>query len=378
MRIAYLSTMAGFYGGEVHLADLAAGMRDRGHDVVCIVRPGSQLDVRLRRRGLPVVAMPLLHWYEPWGMARLGRFLRERGIQVLHSHVPRDYYMAAVATAGSGIANVGTRHQLFAIGLPFLKRPFLGRFQALIAVSEAVRKSLVASHVLDPDRIITIPNGIPPVRTRPAGSPWAGHLHLACGAAATDPLIGFVGRICPTKGLETLLRAAALLRDDWPRLKLCIIGQEDGATGYLDHLQSLVEDLRLEGRVHFLGYREDARTAAGEFAVQVVCSRAEPFGLVTLEAMAQGRPVVVTDTGGSPEIVRDGVEGFLVRPDDPGQLARRLDVLLDSPGLSLEMGARGRRRVARHFGLEQMLVRTEQVYRQVAGPPLAREAAAGA
>lgn len=376
MKIAYLSTMAGYYGGEMHLASLAAGMAARGHDVLCVVRPGSQLEQRLPVLGLRVLAVPLTQWCDPWTLGRLGALLRRQGTRILHTHVPRDYYTATAATVGLPVVNVATRHQLHPIGAPSLKRPFLSRVAMMIAVSGAVARGLAANRALAADRIVVVPNGIRP-ETRPLpGAPVAGPLRLACGAAAGDPVVGFVGRLCPTKGLETLLRAAALLRPEHPRLKICVVGQDDQDGRYLARLRGLCGELGLGPVVCFLGYRADAPTAAREFDVQVVPSLAEPFGLVTLEAMNQGRPVVATLTGGSPEIVRDGVEGFLTRPGDAGQLARRLEVLLDSPGLCRAMGRRGRRRVAGEFSLDLMLDRTEAVYRQVAGR--SREGAAAA
>lgn len=362
VRIAYLSTMAGYYGGEMHLASLAAGMAARGHEVLCVVRPGSRLAERLPLLGLPVRALPLSQWCDPWTLGSLSGLLRRQETQILHSHVPRDYYTATAATVGSAVVNVATRHQLHPIGAPLLKRPFLSRLAVMIAVSAAVARGLAANRCLNPDRIVVVPNGIVPQIREGSESPVTGPLRLACGAVAGDPVVGFVGRLCPTKGVETLLTAAALLRADRPRLKVCIIGEDAGRGRYLARLQRLTADLGLQGVVHFLGYRADAPTAAREFDVQVVPSLAEPFGLVTLEAMNQGRPVVATLAGGSPEIVRDGVEGFLTRPRDAGQLARRLDVLLDSPGLGREMGRRGRLRVATDFSLELMLDRTEAVY----------------
>ena len=89
--------------------------------------------------------------------------------------------------------------------------------------------------------------------------------------------------------------------------------------------------------------------------------------------MAQGLPVTVTNSGGSPEIVRDGVEGFLVAPNDARTLAGRLDCLLDSPGLRREMGARGRARVMSRFTLDQMLDATEVQYMKVLGLSVVKE-----
>lgn len=364
MRIAFLSTMTGYYGGEVHLAELATGLRERGHEVVCAVRQGSVLMSRLQERGLPVEGVPAFHWYDAVNVGRLRRILARCGAQILHTHLPRDYYTAAAATLGTGTVNVGTRHLLFPIGMPLLKRPFLGRFAAMIAVSEAVRQQVVGSGVLDKSRVVTIPNGIACGPDHADRAPVFGPLRQACGAGPDDPVVGFVGRLCPTKGVEVLIQAVDILHGDWPRLKVCLIGDADGAPHYLQALQRAVAEAGLAEVVHFLGYRADACRAAREFNVQVLPSLAEPFGLVTLEAMAQGCPVVVTATGGSPEIVRDGVEGFLVRPRDPRQLARRLDVLLDSPGLAREMGRRGRQRLEKEFTRDLMLDRTEQVYRQ--------------
>ena len=365
MHIGYLSTMASYYGGEVCLASLAGGMQERGHQVTCIVRPESRLLVQLRAREIATLPLNLVDWYEPWGMVKLGRRLRQAGLDILHSHLPRDYFMAAMATLGTGICNVGTRHHLQRISHAPLKRPFLSRFAAMIAVSDAVRKGVLASNVMDEDLVVTVHNGI---ECRPPASRSAsrqGRLRRSAGVAAESPVVGFVGRLCPTKGLEVLLRAASRLLPRWPELRVFILGDDPRSGNYLRQLEGLVAAMGLTRAVHFFGYVEDARNAAADFDVQVVCSHAEPFGLVTLEAMTQGCPVVVTSTGGSPEIVTDGVEGFLVDPGDAAALARKLDCLLDSPGLRREMGRRGRRRVAAEFSQETMLDRTEEIYRQV-------------
>jgi glycosyltransferase involved in cell wall biosynthesis len=245
----------------------------------------------------------------------------------------------------------------------------MSRFSAMIAVSQAVRRGLVESGVMDPDRVLTIPNGIE----------WTGidracvDLRESANVGPEAPVVGFVGRLCPGKGVETLLEAAALLRPRWPDFRLFILGDGPGVNDYVNSLQRLAVSLGLGPNVHFFGYIDHAAAACAAFDVQVVCSQAEPFGLVTVEAMAQGLPVAVTNSGGSPEIVRDGVEGFLVDPGDADALARRLDCLLDSPGLRREMGRRGRERVRRRFTLDHMLDATEVLYMKVLGLSLVKE-----
>lgn len=361
--------MTGFYGGEVCLLNLAAGMRRRGHSVAGVVRPSSRLRRELEFAGVEVRTMPLVDWYEPVSVARLRRWLVREDIQILHTHLPRDYFIAAAATLGTGVLNVGSRHQLHRISLPVLKRPFMSRFSSMIAVSRAVRRGVTASEIMDADRIVTIPNGI----ERVVNDGSVLDLRQAANVGPDTSVVGFVGRLCPGKGVEMLLEAAALLRSRWPDFRLFIVGDGPGVNGYVRGLRKMATRLGLAENVRFFGYVNNAAAACSVFDVQVVCSQAEPFGLVTVEAMAQGLPVVATNSGGSPEIVRDGVEGFLVEPDDARTLALRLDCLLDSPGLRREMGARGRERARRRFSIEQMLDATEALYMKVLGLSVVKE-----
>jgi glycosyltransferase involved in cell wall biosynthesis len=370
MRIAYLSTQRDFYGGEVHLCRLARGMRERGHDVFCVVRPRSRLARRLAAAGLPTLLLRLVDWYEPIAMTQLRRRLRDLRIEVLHTHTPRDHYVSTVVTAGAGIRNVGTRHQLHAISLARLKRPLLRRLDALIAVSGAVRDAVLRSRIVFPERVLTIHNGIDAVPVAPSGD----DLRRRAQVAATAPVVGYVGRLAPEKGVETLLAAGRLLRDrGWSQLRIFIVG-DDTRGRYGNRLRRRAAELGLADSARFFGYVPDADRVCAAFDVQVVPSYAEPFGIVTLEAMVQGRPVIATDAGGSPEILRDGEEGFLVTPGSPEDLAARLECLLSDPALRRELGRRGRRRVAERFGIETMLRRTEEVYRRV----VARRPVAGA
>jgi glycosyltransferase involved in cell wall biosynthesis len=371
MHVGLLSSQLGYYGGEIHLLDLASELRARGHRVSCLVRRDSELAARLAGAELPVYSLRLLDWYEPVGMTALHRRLRRLRPDILHTHNPRDYYIAAVATAGLPVRNVGTRHQLYSIACPRLKRPFLRRFAAMIAVSEAVRDGLLASG-LPANRLITVPNGI---RSPDAPQPLSDLQRELGLPKRSGPLVGSVGRLCPTKGMDCLLRAAALLRGRWPGLQVVLIGGEDGDRRFGRHLRCLARDLGLA--VHFCGYREQAARFLPAFDVLAVPSRAEPFGLVTLEALARGVPVVATRSGGSREIVRDGREGLLVPPDNPPALATAVHRLLADHDLRARCMRAGPRRVAAHFTLARQVAATERVYTQVlAGAPLAAAAQA--
>jgi glycosyltransferase involved in cell wall biosynthesis len=371
LTIAFLSTMTDYYGGEVCIVNLARGLGDRGHDVLCVTRPDAVLAERARAAGVEVVTLPLLDWYEPRGVLLLRRLLVARDVEILHTHLPRDHFIAAAASAGLDVRNIGTRHQLRPIAAVPFKRPFFRRFSTLIAVSEAVRRGLEAAPPLPAERLVTVPNGLPaPVAAE------RGALRRLAGIAPDAPVVGYVGRLCPTKGLDVLLDATARLRRGRPDARLVVVGGDGGDPGYARLLARRAAAPDLAGAVSFLGYVPEAGRLCGDFDVQAVPSWAEPFGLVSLEALAQGVPVVATASGGSPEIVRHGREGYLVPPGDREALARRLAALLAAPELRRGLGENGRRRVRRRFSLERMVEATAGVYAAALGSSLRRRRSA--
>lgn len=358
MRIGHLSTRLDYYGGEVCLANLATGFAGRGHEVSCLVRPGSVLAERLAAENVSLDLAPLVDWFDPGTILRVRRWLRQNRIDILATHLPRDYFIAGVAGRRLPVCNVATRHHLKPLSWPLLKRPFLRDFGAVITVSDAVARVVRQSRLVPPDRVVTVPNGI----AAPSADPPRPGLRERCGIAPQSPMVGLVGKLSPEKGAELLLQAVARLTVPWPDLQILLIG--DGDDRYRNVLASAGDRYGLKGRVHFCGYVPEAAQLVRELDIQVVASRAEPFGLATLEAMASGVPVVATATGGSPELMRDGVEGFLVPPGGVEALADRLARLLASPQLRRECGQRGRLRFEQHFSLPRMLDETATVYRQ--------------
>ena len=182
---------------------------------------------------------------------------------------------------------------------------------------------------------------------------------------ADTPLLLFVGRLVPYKGLRVLLRAFRIVRNHIPSAQLMIVG------GGPEHaaLKAIVEQYDLSHAVHFLGLLprrrlRDAYSACDVFVLPSR-SRSEAFGIVLLEAMAQGKPIVATHVGGVPYVVKDGETGFLVPPFDPLPLAHVLVQLLQDPEYQRQLGQAGRQRVQRHFTREPITRQLEALYQQL-------------
>jgi phosphatidylinositol alpha-1,6-mannosyltransferase len=149
------------------------------------------------------------------------------------------------------------------------------------------------------------------------------------------------------KGMDTLITALPRLLTEWPSLQLVAVGEGDDQ-GWLEQI---ADGRGVRRHVHFLGGLSYAEIAACYQACEIFAlpSRGEGFGLVYLEAMACGKPVIGGAHGGAPEVIEDGQTGYLVQHGDAGQLATSLETLLSEPGLAQQMGARGRERVERDF-----------------------------
>jgi len=226
-------------------------------------------------------------------------------------------------------------------------RVTLRRAQAVSACSAALLRVALALEPTIAAKASVIHNAVV-VPLTPVAEPIPGRL-LA------------VGRLVPKKGFDVLLRALPLLRETWPQAHLVLIGGGPEAA----RLQTLAADLHLADRVEFTGVQppEAVRRAMGLSQAVVIPSRREPFGLVALEALAAGRPVVATRVGGLPEVLA-GAEAILVPPDSSEALAQGLSDLQAGVWTAPTCGARNRK-IAAQFSVERMATAYSALY---AGP----------
>lgn len=246
----------------------------------------------------------------------------------------------------------------------------------VIVCSRAMRDEVLRLFRLPADKVAVIPNGIEPAAPVPAapgaagagggaavGTVVGGEDAGAGGGAAAGRTVFHVGRLVPEKGAGVLLEAFPEVLREFPDARLVIAG-----TGpWEGELRRRAAALGLGDRVQFTGYVDDARLAhlyAGA-AVTVVPSTYEPFGIVALEAMQAGTPVVVSDTGGLSEIVEHGVDGRKALPGHPGSLAEQILAVLRDPAGARRMAAAARRKVTSGYTWDGVARATADQYGQV-------------
>jgi glycosyltransferase involved in cell wall biosynthesis len=296
-------------GGEIHFINLVAGLLRGQCTVFAVARPQSPLIPKLREIGVPVYSLPLKHsldFFSVWALRRLSEQLRA---DILHAHVARDYLIAAAAR-GKTRRLVLTRHLLLPISRSPLHRACFGRVDRFIAVSQSVKEVLIRHPGIDSGRVVVIPNGVPLEHFRASSESLAFRERL--GIPRDAKVVGIVGQISPHKGHEDLVEAAARLSPHYPNMIFLAVGEESGDGSFIRKLRSQIIQKGLEKNFFFTGFSEDVPSAMGLLDLLAVPSWEEPFGLVILEAMAAGIPVVATDVGGPREIVENGVSGLLV------------------------------------------------------------------
>lgn len=180
------------------------------------------------------------------------------------------------------------------------------------------------------------------------------------------PTITFIGQIYPRKGLNFLIDALVGVKRDFPDVVLRVVGRDPtDDQRHIKAYQKQLKDLGIADQVEWLGYRQNIAEILAQTDVFVLPALEEPFGRVLIEAMAMEVPVVATKVGGIPEIVVDGVTGWLVPSRDANELAGRIVQLLRDASMRAEFGRRGRKIVEERFSLERHVKGVEGMYNRL-------------
>ncbi len=331
-------------GVQYHVRDLAETLRGMGHHVE-VLTPAEREDslpaehVTFAGRTVPVPyngSMASMQ-FGPVSAARVRRWLREGHFDVVHVHEPASpsvSLMVCMIARGPVVATfhaATTRSKWLAAIGPWA-RPWLERISGRIAVSDFARRVQVEH--LGGDAVI-IPNGVH-VASFAEGPTLPGHTRGVDG-----PTIGFLGRYDePRKGLPVLLEAMRTVVRRYPGAQLLVAGRGDPA----EAREQIGKDLLAS--VALLGQLSEADKAAFLRSVDVYCApnlMGESFGVVLIEALAAGAPIVASDLDAFARVLEGGETGVLVRRGDPAALGRALSDLLAEPDRRAELSPRGRR-----------------------------------
>lgn len=366
--IELISAREAWGGIEQHALDLARGLKERGHKVVFATRPVDFVIERYRQVG-EVFNFPIKGAADLTTIRGLAALIRQERIDIIHTHTSRDAWTAVFAamTAGRGRV-VTTRHVPLAAKTDFFHRWFYNRLAAIICVSQYVRAILLSrSPRFDQAKVRVI---YPGIRLERLAAGAADKFRRLWGVGGSEFLIGYVGRITVEKGLDDLVAAAVELKRRQIAFKMVLVGDNNVNTPtYLTDLMAAAGQQGVGENIIHQGFTADIGHVMHALDCLVLPSiTPETFGLVLCEALACGKPVIATPTGAQPEIVRDGVNGLLVPPNRPDELASALATLIADRETAERLATAGRKIVIDEFAIEKTLDETERCFWECLAP----------
>ena len=354
MRIFELVSGAGVNGATVHAASLVRELCRRGHDVTVVCRPGAWIGSRAEESGARSVSSDM-HRIPPDQLRRIAELCRRERPDVLHTHMSRANFFGVLLSRLAGVPCVATAHSQNVLLHWFLN-------DAVIAVSASTARFLSRYRLVPASRLHVV-RGFVEAPAAPPSDDERLRLRTSLGLGERDRVVGTAAQLIPAKGVLDLVRAVGLVRS---RVPTTLVVAGSGEPAHEELLRA--EAARLGVPVRWLGFRADLGSLLPAFDLFATATHREAFGMVALEAMAAGLPVVATDVGGLPEVVENGVSGLLVPRRDPASLAAALERVLLDDGLARSLGAAGRRRVLAEFTPQRQVPKIEEILERAASP----------
>ena len=363
-RLLYLIVDLPVGGAEIHLLNLIKHLdRDRYSPTVLCIGNNGPIGEEIAKEGVPVTELGLLRkGGDPRIVKLLREFLRREKISLVHSHLYHANYYGRMAAFREGIPAVCTIHNTYA--RPKVHRRLINRWLArrtarIIAVSGPVRDDIIRYDGVDPSKVVVIPNGVDPgTFDIPLTRVEA---REKIGIPAEHFLIGTVGRLEEQKGLQYLVDAVRMLREDGKQAFLLVAGSGREEA----RLREQATRDGIEDAVFFVGTRRDVPELYRAMDVFALSSLWEGGPITLLEAMASGLPVVATPVGFVPEVVRDGVNGFIVPARDPVRLGIALWRVREDPVRAAQIGREGRETVRGRYTHRHLAEKVMVVYEEV-------------
>lgn len=382
MKIMHIIGGAEKGGSRTHLITLAKELLNRGIKVEIVCFIDDVVAAEARAHDISVKVFPMKNAYDLRVISKLSRYIHLSKPHLIHTHGVRANFIGRLANLGNDIPLLTTVHSSirYDYGSAFKARSYhaidrmtRGLTNQFIAVSDAIAAELIEDGI-DAKKITRIYNSLaldfPLTNKALATSEHADRapsnravspIRQELGIDAAIPLLITVGRLESVKNHRMLLDIFELLKAN----NIDYHGLIAGDGSLRAELEQLAQDKGLNDRVTFLGFRKDVYQLLKASDIFLLTSTMEGFGITLLEAMAAKIPVIVTDVGGMPEVIRIAHNGYVVPADDTVQFVARVEEILASPELSERLVASGYKALQDNFTPEKFTDNTYRLYEKI-------------
>jgi len=350
---------------EMVAVRMAQRLKARGHRISFLALGGSPTAGALRESELFPVPISIRGYIDPRAVKNIGKWIREEDVDLVHTHYSRDLWalVPALWMGGEKVPLVLTKH----IGTMEPKKDPLHRWiyrrvDFIIGISRVIQQNVIQTHPIDPEKVGCIPNGVD-LRAFDTERDDRIAVRGSMGIPADALVVGMTARLSWWKGYREFLEMAEQLvkvrSDVW---FFAVGGATLGEEREEEEIRNFARSLRSDGKVIFAGFQRNVARFLRAMDIFVYPAYAEAFGLVLIEAMAAGLPVVSSDCDGVPEIVVEVYFGRRLPPRDSLALTEAVTEMLEDSSKMREYGRAGRVRVLDIYDFDKVISRTEELY----------------
>lgn len=355
-NILFIVRTMGLGGTENVVLQLCEILSDKVNKIV-VCSSGGVHEKSLREMGINHYITPDIASKKPMDILKcywlIKNIINKEKITIVHSHHRMAAFYAEFA-APKKIVKVANAHNTFTDKKKLTQLAY--RNTRVIAVGEMVKKNLVEYFEIPKEQICVIHNAV---------KPFDGNIvqieELYQERKKGNVLIGNIGRLSEQKGMNYFIEAAGITAKTHPKVRFIIVG--DGEER--EQLHAQVKAKGLQDKVLFFGYRSDIQNVMSQLDFVVLSSLWEGLPLTPIEAYSVGKTVIGTAVDGTPEIIRDGVDGYLVEPRNPMQLAEKMNELIENSEMRKELELQAKERYQTEFSSDKLMQRYIEFYKSI-------------
>lgn len=339
---------------------------ERGIHTELLCYPGSKIESDAAAKGIVVHTIKAEGYFNPSAVFKVRTILKKGKFSVVHTQASKDLWVLvpALKAAGQDIPLFMTKQVgSFIVKKDFLHRWIYNRLDYALAISEVIARNLVDTCPLPPEKVKLLHNAVDTKRFDPEKAARE-KVRKEFNVADDETVTGMLARFSPGKGHEEFLEAAEILCRKHDKLKFMIVGEPSrGEDDYGNKIISMAEKPELAGKVFFTGFRNDIPDILSAMDIFAFPSHNEAFGIALAEAMAMGKPAVVSNSDGVLDIVVDGETSYLFEVKNSADLAAKLDKLITSPDLMKKFSINARKRIVNNFDIELLTDKVIEYYK---------------
>jgi glycosyltransferase involved in cell wall biosynthesis len=359
LTILHTEWSDGWGGQEIRIVDEARGIAERGHRVLIVARPQCKILAKARDAGLGTIELEMRRAFDFAAIKKLRDIIRAEKADIVVTHSSVDSWIGAFAAKRAGTRLIRTRH--LSSEVPSHPLNIIYRLpDAVVTTGEAVRRQLIEHSRLREDRVTSIPTGVDVDKFSPRPPDLAAK--RALGLPDDCKVATMVAVLRKFKRHELFLEAARMLTEEAKGFRFLVVG--DGPRREI--IEQMIREKNLGESVKMSGHVEDVRPILSFSDVAVLSSGwGEGVPQAIAQALAMARPVVATDVGSIPELVKHEETGLLVTKENVQALAAAMKRMLTDTELATRCGKHGRAHVVQNFSREKMINDTLGLYEQL-------------